>query len=247
MSTTDITTATAHRTAPASLRSRAAVAAVALGAVVAGGLAGLSSAAPLADSDEAVTFAANSADIAAFATSEADSAATVQVLGVTSTADAGSIAQQLAKGKQFSDERAAREAALRRSLFSLPTNGILTSGFGERWGSMHTGLDIAAPMGTPIYAAADGVVLEAGPAAGFGLWIKIQHEDGTVTIYGHNDTNIAVTGQKVRAGEQIATVGTRGFSTGPHVHFEVWINGVDKIDPIGWYAAKGISVTGDMG
>ena len=122
-----------------------------------------------------------------------------------------------------------------RPLFTKFAAGNFTSGFGIRWGVQHLGVDVAAPIGTPIYAVADATVLEAGPASGFGMWVRLLHDDGTVTIYGHVDTATVSAGQRVMAGDQIATVGNRGFSTGPHCHFEVWLNGVDKIDPSpGW-------------
>ena len=124
-----------------------------------------------------------------------------------------------------------------------PVSGTLTSDFGPRWGTHHGGLDIAAPIGTPVYAAADGVVVDAGPASGFGLWVRVKHDDGTTTVYGHvNDYQVHV-GQHVVAGQQIATVGNRGQSTGPHLHFEVWSPGGGKIDPSAWLEERGVAVT----
>lgn len=124
-----------------------------------------------------------------------------------------------------------------------PVSGVLTSNFGSRWGAHHGGLDIAAPMGTPILAAADGVVTAAGPASGFGLWVKVKHADGTETIYGHVDTYSVAEGQQVTAGQQIATVGNRGESTGPHLHFEVHDPSGVKVDPAEWLSTRGVSVT----
>jgi murein DD-endopeptidase MepM/ murein hydrolase activator NlpD len=125
----------------------------------------------------------------------------------------------------------------------LPTTGTLTSGFGMRWGSLHRGIDLAAPIGTPIYAAGPGtatcedgsgnncaVVISAGPATGFGLWVRLDHGGGVTTVYGHNNTNTVTVGQTVKAGQQIAEVGNRGQSTGPHVHFEVHVDGT-AVDP----------------
>ncbi|WP_430331257.1 M23 family metallopeptidase [Rhodococcus sp. ACT016] len=124
-----------------------------------------------------------------------------------------------------------------------PVSGTLTSDFGPRWGSHHGGIDIAAPIGTPVYAAADGVVVDAGPASGFGLWVRVKHDDGTTTVYGHvNDYQVSV-GQHVVAGQQIATVGNRGQSTGPHLHFEVWNANGAKIDPSTWLEERGVAVT----
>ena len=139
-------------------------------------------------------------------------------------------------------ERAAREAEARRPLFVIPTTGVLTSGYGYRWGVMHYGIDIANQMGTPIYAAADGVVVEAGPASGFGMWVRIKHADGTTTIYGHIDRALVSAGQRVKAGQQIATMGNRGHSTGPHLHFEVWNASGAKINPLTWLRSKGLQI-----
>ncbi|MCJ0905292.1 M23 family metallopeptidase [Rhodococcus sp. ARC_M6] len=123
-----------------------------------------------------------------------------------------------------------------------PVSGTLTSDFGSRWGAHHGGLDIAAPIGTPVRAAASGKVIDAGPASGFGLWVRVQHDDGAVTTYGHvNDYQVNV-GERVNAGQQIATVGNRGQSTGPHLHFEVAENGA-KVDPAAWLRARGVSPT----
>ncbi|TFV78574.1 M23 family metallopeptidase [Blastococcus sp. CT_GayMR19] len=138
---------------------------------------------------------------------------------------------------------AAAEAARPKAV--LPVNGArLTSGFGARWGTLHAGIDLAAPMHTPEYAAMDGVVLEAGPASGYGLVVYIQHENGDVTVYGHMDEILVQAGQVVRAGDTIALLGNRGQSTGPHLHFEVHVGGIDgqKIDPLPWLRDKGVAV-----
>ena len=91
-------------------------------------------------------------------------------------------------------------------------------------------------MHTPEYAVMDGVVLEAGPASGFGLAVYIQHENGDVTVYGHMDKILVEAGQVVQAGDTIALLGNRGQSTGPHLHFEVHVGGLngEKIDPLPW-------------
>ncbi|WP_280308515.1 M23 family metallopeptidase [Nocardia neocaledoniensis] len=126
--------------------------------------------------------------------------------------------------------------------FSLPAKGAFTSGFGSRWGTMHRGIDIAAPIGSPIYAVADGTVVEAGPAQGFGLWVRIRHDDGTVSIYGHMYDFFVSQGERVPAGMQIARIGNRGDSTGPHLHFEIVQNG-QHVDPQAWLALHGLSLT----
>ncbi|MBY6411140.1 M23 family metallopeptidase [Rhodococcus sp. BP-252] len=146
--------------------------------------------------------------------------------------DVGKAAQDLLQGLQPLKEKAVQ-----------PVSGVLTSSFGSRWGTHHGGLDVAAPIGTPVLAAADGVVTAAGPASGFGLWVKVMHADGTETIYGHVGNYSVAEGQQVSAGQQIATVGNRGQSTGPHLHFEVHDPSGVKVDPAQWLATRGVSVT----
>ncbi|MGS2808361.1 M23 family metallopeptidase [Nocardia sp. MW-W600-9] len=126
--------------------------------------------------------------------------------------------------------------------FSLPAKGAFTSGFGSRWGTMHRGIDIAAPIGSPIYAVADGTVVEAGPAQGFGLWVRIRHDDGTISIYGHMYDFFVSPGERVPAGMQIARIGNRGDSTGPHLHFEIVQSG-NHVDPQAWLAMHGLQLT----
>ncbi|CAM2779548.1 Murein DD-endopeptidase MepM/ murein hydrolase activator NlpD [Prescottella defluvii] len=242
-----------HRlpTPPSALKGRAAVIAVAAGAVVAAGQAATNSPAGNSDHSEvaltasgapattAVPQAAQFSDVAK--NSSADSSAP-QVLAVANPTDLGQFSNLLAKGQRFSEERAAREAAARRPLFALPAHGTYTSSYGARWGTLHAGVDIANAIGTPIYAVADGVVIDSGPAAGFGMWVRLQHADGTITVYGHINDSLVTVGQNVMAGDQIATMGNRGFSTGPHLHFEVHLGGENKIDPLPWLATRGISL-----
>jgi len=165
-----------------------------------------------------------------------------EVVSVKPVANAFVHAEEQARGVAYAAERAAREALLQRPLFVLPTHGIFTSGFGYRWGALHAGIDLAGPIGTPIYAASDGVVIDAGPTAGYGAWVKIRHADGTVTLYGHVNSWDVQIGQRVMAGDQIATIGNRGNSTGPHCHFEVLLGGTNRVDPAPWLAARGINV-----
>ncbi|NER38229.1 MAG: peptidoglycan DD-metalloendopeptidase family protein [Oscillatoria sp. SIO1A7] len=103
-----------------------------------------------------------------------------------------------------------------------PAEGTLTSGYGWRWGRMHNGIDIAAPIGTPIVAAAPGVVTFAGwNAGGYGNLVEIEHPDGSLTRYAHNNSISVYEGQEVEQGQQVAEMGSTGFSTGPHLHFEI--------------------------
>lgn len=150
--------------------------------------------------------------------------------------------QELAKGVAFANDRAQREARLQQPLYVMPTHGIFTSNFGYRWGVLHAGIDLANSIGTPIVAVSDGVVIDAGPTAGYGMWVKLLHADGTVTLYGHINTALVSVGQRVMAGDQIATMGNRGNSTGPHLHFEVLRGGAERIDPVPWLAKRGIFV-----
>lgn len=125
--------------------------------------------------------------------------------------------------------------------FAVPARGTFTSGYGGRWGTFHRGIDIAAPIGSPIYAVADGTVINAGPAQGFGLWVRIRHNDGTVSVYGHVYSFSVSVGEKVHAGQQIARIGNRGDSTGPHLHFEILVHG-RHVDPLPWLAQRGIDL-----
>ena len=117
-------------------------------------------------------------------------------------------------------------------------SGAVTSGFGGRWGAFHEGLDIAAPIGTPIHVPLAGTVISSGPASGFGLWVRVQHTDGTITVYGHINRSFVQVGQHVAAGDVIAETGNRGQSTGPHLHIGVMVNG-SYIDPRPWLDAHG--------
>ncbi len=170
-----------------------------------------------------------------------------QVVAVQPAANAAVHNEELAKGVAFANDRAQREARLQQPLYVMPTKGIFTSNFGYRWGVLHAGIDLANSIGTPIYAVSDGVVIDAGPAAGYGALVKLRHADGTVTLYGHVNTTLVSVGQRVMAGDQIATMGNRGNSTGPHLHFEVLLGGTERIDPVPWLAKRGLNVGGYAG
>ena len=117
--------------------------------------------------------------------------------------------------------------AAERAPFDIPvkSNYRFTSGFGQRWGRLHAGADFAGPIGTPIYATADGVVTKAGWSSGYGRLIKIQHEFGIETRYAHLNKMRVSVGQRVSRGQRIADMGNSGRSTGPHLHYEVRVGG----------------------
>lgn len=102
-----------------------------------------------------------------------------------------------------------------------PVRGVIYSPFGPRHGEHHDGLDLAAPEGSPIVAAADGTVVFAGEQRGYGRIILVAHAGDLVTVYAHNRDNQVKAGDKVVRGQQLATVGRSGNASGPHLHFEV--------------------------
>ncbi|MDO8506719.1 MAG: M23 family metallopeptidase, partial [Candidatus Limnocylindria bacterium] len=114
-----------------------------------------------------------------------------------------------------------------------PVSGPVTSGFGERWGRMHEGIDIGVPTGTPVAAAAGGTVLVAGWMGGYGNLVVLDHGNGLATAYGHNSSLSVGVGQTVSKGQTIALAGSTGHSFGPHVHFEVRVNG-NAVNPLAY-------------
>jgi len=116
-----------------------------------------------------------------------------------------------------------------------PAKGTFTSGYGWRWGRMHRGIDIAGPIGTPIFSAAPGVVDFAGwNRGGYGNLVEIRHPDGSLTRYAHNNRILVNKGQQVKQGQQIAEMGSTGYSTGPHLHFEIHPPGKGPDNPISY-------------
>ena len=115
----------------------------------------------------------------------------------------------------YHGERAARQ-------FGWPvSDGTVSSGFGIRNGSMHEGIDVSAPVGSPIRAADSGVVIFSGVLHGYGDVVIISHNDGYATVYGHNEVNLVKEGAHVARGQVIAKIGTSGRTTGANLHFEV--------------------------
>ena len=128
--------------------------------------------------------------------------------------------------------------AAQRAPFAVPVRDAyrFTSGFGTRWGRLHAGTDFAAPIGTPIYATADGVVTEAGWHSGYGRLITIQHEFGIETRYAHLNAMRVSIGQRVSRGDRIGDMGNSGRSTGPHLHYEIRVGGT-PVNPMTYIRA----------
>lgn len=118
-----------------------------------------------------------------------------------------------------------------------PIAGPVTSGYGPRGGRLHAGVDIAAPVGTPVYAASSGTVLAAGPASGFGQWVKLAHASGTAAVYGLSSWTVTV-GQPVQTGQLIAYSGNEGRSTGPHLNFETHTSN-GAVNPTDFHTERG--------
>lgn len=114
-----------------------------------------------------------------------------------------------------------------------PVSGPVVSGYGMRWGRMHEGIDISASSGTPIVAAAAGTVIHAGWLGGYGNLVVVDHGSGLATAYAHASSILVSLGQQVSQGQTIALVGSTGNSSGPHLHFEVRVNGT-AVDPLGY-------------
>ena len=114
-----------------------------------------------------------------------------------------------------------------------PVSGPVTSGFGERWGRMHEGIDIGVPIGTPVAASAAGTVIVAGWMGGYGNLVVLDHGNGLATAYGHNSSLSVAVGQTVSKGQTIALAGNTGRSFGSHVHFEVRVNG-NAVNPLAY-------------
>jgi murein DD-endopeptidase MepM/ murein hydrolase activator NlpD len=117
--------------------------------------------------------------------------------------------------------------------FAWPLSGPITSPFGMRWGTLHPGIDIGVPQGTPIHAAGSGTVVWCGWMSGYGNLVMIDHHNGLATLYGHQSRVAASCGEQVTTGQLIGYTGCTGFCTGPHLHFEVRVNG-SPVDPLGY-------------
>jgi murein DD-endopeptidase MepM/ murein hydrolase activator NlpD len=125
--------------------------------------------------------------------------------------------------------------------WTRPIQARVTQRFGGR--NNHPGIDLGAPHGTPIYAAHRGTVIYASWMTGYGNFVMIRHENNVVTTYAHMSRILVRVGQQVATGQQIGREGSTGYSTGPHLHFEVRLNGEDgtKVDPLAWLAGHGVT------
>ena len=229
-------------------KGRVAVVAAATGAVSTAGFSGLVAGALTSNQDaeqgQNIKLAADADELQSAdpGVDEASAEETPQILSIAEYKPVENLTEQLDKAIQHSDEVARLDEAARAPLFTKPAEGAFTSGFGMRWGSMHNGVDIANTPGTPIRAVAAGTVIDSGPAQGFGNWIRIRHEDGSISVYGHMQSLYVAVGEVVQPGQLIAGMGSEGFSTGSHLHFEIWSDGATPSDPASWLAARGIGL-----
>ena len=150
-----------------------------------------------------------------------------QVLTIPGAYRGASIGTASSGVHPYTGERASRQ-------FQWPVaQGVVSSGFGIRNGAMHDGVDIAAPVGTPVLAADSGVVIFAGTLHGYGNTVIIRHDDDYATVYAHNDRNLVSEGARVARGQQIGELGRSGRTTGANLHFEVRRDNVAK-DPLAY-------------
>lgn len=230
-------------------KGRVAIVAVTTGAVSTATLSGAAAADLIpgkntANQNVEIKLAANveNLEVGQDAAEQSSDAAAPQILAIPEYKPMDNLSDQLSKAVEHSAEVAKADLAARLPEVVKPALGAFTSGFGPRWGTMHNGIDIANVNGTPILAVEDGTVIDSGPAQGYGNWIRILHNDGAVSVYGHMQSlNVAV-GDHVTAGQQIAGMGNMGFSTGTHLHFEIHPDGTNPVDPVPWFAARGISL-----
>lgn len=141
------------------------------------------------------------------------------------------VAESMASVTEIREYMAKERDVYRATPQGLPVEGRLSSGFGmrvhPRYGrrQFHSGIDLSAERGTPVHATADGIVSFSGWSKGSGNIVVIEHGQGLSTVYAHNTKNLIKVGQTVKRGQEIATTGSTGVSTGPHVHYEIWKNG----------------------
>ena len=146
-----------------------------------------------------------------------------------------------ARAKKAAAARKAKAEREAKRWVKAIRNGRITSDFGPRWGRTHDGLDIGAPMGTPLYAMSTGTVIFSDEVFSFGNKVEIRYWDGTVSWYGHLSRRDVRAGDTVRPGDRVGLVGSTGHSFGPHLHIEIHPTGGDNpIDPYPWLARRGL-------
>lgn len=211
---------------PTALRGRVVAAAVALGAIAAAATTHFApwhrTATNAADAPQATIVTLSSDE------SSLDVQPTIRVVNATAEV------AQLAESQRFTSQENAGIT------FAKPADGTVVATFGGQYGTFHYGIEIAGGKDSPIFAAADGIIVAAEPINGFGLWIKEQLTDGTTLVYARMDDYTVRVGERVKAGQQIARMGNRGFGTTYTLHFEVWDPTNKKIDPEQWLNARGI-------
>lgn len=170
-----------------------------------------------------------------------------ETTGTTAMVEASAAARAaIARGRAYDPPASLNFGSNGEFVMPVP-NGRFTSAYGPRWGGFHNGIDLAAPAGSPIRVAADGVVTYVGyghTSRGLTGWVVIvSHGNGLETSYNHmySDGVLVEEGQAVVAGEQIAEVGSTGRSTGPHLHLAVWQNG-STVNPVTFFAGRGVSL-----
>jgi murein DD-endopeptidase MepM/ murein hydrolase activator NlpD len=126
-------------------------------------------------------------------------------------------------------------------LMPLRSQYQITTYYEERWGTFHFGVDLACPEGTPFYASHAGTIKLARYNGGYGLNIQIDNGNGILTIYGHASAILVTEGQHVEAGQKIGLVGTTGYSTGPHLHYEITVN-LQEYDPMRFMRERGVDM-----
>jgi murein DD-endopeptidase MepM/ murein hydrolase activator NlpD len=229
---------TPRREQAMALRGRMVMAAVAIGAVAAASAG--QSLLPKLPNHDATPMADPGGTVAVFG-SGTDNADAIEVQPMARTVDQSDVAAQLAESQQVTNGSGANAQNVDAVTFAKPADGPVISTFGGQYGTLHYGIEIQGKKDAPIYAAADGQIIAAGPASGFGLWVKEKLSDGTTLVYARIDDYSVTVGQHVVAGTQIARMGDRGFSDGYTLHFEVWEPNGTKIDPVQWLSTRGIT------
>jgi murein DD-endopeptidase MepM/ murein hydrolase activator NlpD len=144
-------------------------------------------------------------------------------------AESASLAAQIRDAQEGAGSTGTGQASA--AGFIWPCNGVVVSGFGMRWGRMHEGIDIGCSYGTPNRAAASGTVIYSGWLGGYGNLVVVDHGNGLSTAYAHASSLLVGVGLSVSQGETVSLVGSTGNSSGPHLHFEVRVNG-QAVDPL---------------